>query len=142
MGIFDNLLCNLHIFFKRMLGTVIHDGRESAVNAGLADFIGRAMVKMKGRRDFRIILKGNLYKAYNIFLACIVTGAFRGLENDRGLLFLGSFHNALDDFHVVHIESADGVMTFVSFLKHFSSSNKRHSDNLPFKQMCMKSMHE
>lgn len=137
MGIFYDLLCDFDVFFKGMLGAVIHDRGESAVNAGFADFIGGTVIQVKGSGDFRIILQRNFYKAYDVFLPCIVAGAFGGLKNDRRFFFLGSFHNALDDFHIVHIESTDGIMTFIGFLKHFSSSYKRHSDDLPFKLIHM-----
>ena len=128
MSVFDDLFGDFHILFKRVLGAIIHDRGEAAIDAGFADFKRRTMVQVQGGGDFRIVLEGNFYKSYNIFLTGVVAGAFRSLENHRRFFFLSSFHDALDDFHVVHIECTNGIVTFVRFFKHFRSSYERHND--------------
>ena len=128
MGIFDDLLCDFYIFLEGVLRAIIHDGSKATVNAGLTDFIRRAVVQMECGRDLRIILKGSLDQADDIFLTGIIAGAFRSLKNDRRLLFLGSFHDPLDDFHVIHIECTNGIMPLICLFKHFSSSYERHND--------------
>ena len=128
MCIFDDLLCDFDIFLEGVLRAIIHDGSKATVNAGLTDLIRRAVVQMECGRDLRIILKGSLDQTDDIFLTGIIAGAFRSLKNDRRLLFLGSFHDPLDDFHVIHIECTNGIMPLICLFKHFSSSYERHND--------------
>ena len=47
-------------------------------------------------------------------------------EDQRGIDFLGSFGDTLDDLHVIDVESADGVAAVVGLLEHLGRSDKRH----------------
>ena len=48
------------------------------------------------------------------------------LQDQGSLLFDGSLSDALDDLHVVYVESADSVTAVVSLLKHLGSGDNRH----------------
>ena len=63
-----------------------------------------------------------------IVVVGIGAGALGNLQNDRSVLFLAGFGDALNDFHVVDVESADGVAAVVSLLEHFGCSYQRHND--------------
>ena len=46
-------------------------------------------------------------------------------------LYLGGLGDALDDFHVVYVESADGVAAFIGLLEHFLGIHDRHGCTPP-----------
>ena len=50
----------------------------------------------------------------------------------RQMLFLARLGDALDDFHVVDVESADGVAAVVCLLEHFGRSYQCHDTSLLF----------
>ena len=52
------------------------------------------------------------------------------LEDDRALELTGSLGDALDDFHIVDVESADSIAAIIGFRKHFFRGYKRHNTNL------------
>ena len=58
----------------------------------------------------------------------VLPGAAGGLQDNRSVQLLAGFDNPLNDFHVVDVESADGVAAVISFLEHFGRSNQRHND--------------
>ena len=52
-----------------------------------------------------------------------------GYLQDQGrFFFFGSIHNALDDFHIVDVKGANGIMAFVGFLEHFFRGYKWHGE--------------
>ena len=50
------------------------------------------------------------------------------LQNQGRFQVRGGFGNALNDFHIVDIECADGITAVIGFFKHFLRSNQRHND--------------
>ena len=44
----------------------------------------------------------------------------------RGTEFARGVRDALNDLHVVDVESADGIAAVIGFLKHFFCSNEWH----------------
>ena len=52
-------------------------------------------------------------------MVCISAGTFGDLENQGRVHFFCRFGNPLNDFHVVHIKSANGVAALVCFFEHF-----------------------
>ena len=48
------------------------------------------------------------------------------LQDQRSADFLSGLSDALNDLHVVNVESADGVAAVISLLKHLSSSYECH----------------
>ena len=54
------------------------------------------------------------------------TSALGNLQDQGSTLFDSGFGDALDDFHVVYVESADGVAAFVSLLEHLFGINECH----------------
>ena len=52
--------------------------------------------------------------------------ALGNLKNHRRLFHRGRLGDALNDFHVVDVERADGIMAFIRLLKHLGRGNKTH----------------
>ena len=52
------------------------------------------------------------------------------LQDDGGLHSRCRFGDALNNLHVVDVESADGVAALVGFLEHFFCSDEWHDLNL------------
>ena len=126
MGVFHNLLGNGDIFLVRQGGTVDHDGGEAAVDAVLAHLKGRTMVQMDADRNAGVLNQGSLDQLHDVDLAGIFSGAGRNLQNHRRLLFRGSTHNALNDFHIVDVKRTNGEFAFIGSFKHFFGANKGH----------------
>ena len=122
MGIVNNALRELDVFFEAIFRTINHNGSEAAIDAGFASFEISTMVEMQSDRNI-VDLKSSLNEFYKISMFCILSCTSRALEDYRGLQFSSSFRDSLYDFHVVYVESADCVAAFVSFLKHFFCSN-------------------
>ena len=137
MGIFHYIAGHSDVFLKAQLGAVDHHGGEAAVDAVLADLKAIAVVQMQGDRDIGIGHSG-LHQFGEIDVLGIFAGAGRNLQNDRGLLQLGRFGNALYDLHVVDIESADGVAALIGFTEHFLGSDQWHNIDPPSKNRSIK----
>ena len=118
----NDFLRALDVLFELILGAIIHDGRETVIDAGFARLEVRAVIEVQGDRDV-VDLEGSEDEMTEIRALCIFAGAGGCLEDDRGLQFSSCFRDTLDDLHVVDVESADGVAALVSFLEHFFRSN-------------------
>ena len=119
MCIFNNLFSNAHIFFKWVLGAIKHDRSKSTINTVLAHFKAGTMIQMESYRNFRILTYRCLYQINNVWRACILSGTFGSLKNNRRLFFMSCFHNPLNDFHVIYIKCPNRIMTFICFSEHF-----------------------
>ena len=104
---------------------VDHDGGEAAVDAGLAEFEVGAVVEMHADGDVGVF-EGGFNELHDVVLASVLAGAGGDLEDQGRALFGAGFHDALDDFHVVHVESADGIAFLVGAVKHLFGSSNRH----------------
>ena len=60
----------------------------------------------------------------------IGAGAAGNLKNQGGAEVLSGLGDALDDLHVVDVESAHGVTASVGLLEHFLGRNDRHRNDL------------
>ena len=60
----------------------------------------------------------------------LYTSPFGDLEDQGSIDFFSSFGNALNDLHVIDVESTDCVTAIIGFLEHFCSSNQWHNYHL------------
>ena len=111
-----------------MAGIVDHDRSKSVVDAVLADVKIRAVVQMKNHRNLRMQLGSSLNQLHKINAVGILSGALGSLQNDRALQLCRCISDSLDNFHVVNVESADGVSAGICFLEQFSTSYNRHNE--------------
>ena len=123
MCIFNYLLGQSNIVFKRLRRSIDHDRSKSTVDAVLAQLEGIAVIKMKCDRNLRILNYSCFYKFHQVGVVRICARALGNLKDYRAVQLACSFGNTLNDFHVVHIESADGITAVISLFKHFSRSN-------------------
>ncbi len=123
MRILSNLLCNLNVLLVRHRRTVEHNRGKAAVDAVLAELEGVAVVKVQGDRDIRALDYSRLNHLEQIGVVRVSARALGYLQDNRSLLLLASLRDTLNDFHIVHVESTDGVAAVVSFLEHFGRSN-------------------
>ena len=112
-----------------MGGAVDHDRGEAAVDAGLAGLEVGAVVQMQGDGQLGVAQDGSLDQLHQVVVVRIGAGALGDLEDDRGLLLGAGFGDALDDFHIVDIERADGVAAVVGLLEHFGRGYERHNNS-------------
>ena len=118
-------LCKRDVLSVRQVGAVDHDGREAAVDAGLADIKVCAVVEVQSNGNI-VDFECSLDKMDKVLMARILACACGDLQDQRGLEFSRSIRNALNDLHVVDVESTDGIAALVGFLKHFLCSDKWH----------------
>ena len=128
--VLDHLTGQLDVLFQRQMRAVDHNGGEAAVDAGLAGLKIRAVVQMQHDRQIHAALlrvqQRRLDQLHEIHVLGIRTRALGDLENDRRLLHRGRLGDALNDFHVVDVERADGIVAFIRLLKHLGRGNKTH----------------
>ena len=125
VSIFHNLLGDGDVLFKAVLAAVDHDGRKTTVDAGLTDLKTLAVIQMQG--DGQVgVGDGSFHQLGQVDVLGILAGTGRHLQNDGRLLQLGSFGDTLDDFHIIDVESTDGVTAGIGFLEHFFCRDQRH----------------
>jgi hypothetical protein len=125
MGVLDHLLGNLDVLSKGLAGGVDHDGGKAAVDAALAGLEAVAVVQMQA--DGQAGLNdGGFHQLDQIGVVGVGPGALGDLEDQRGVDFLGSLSDPLDNLHVVDIESTDGITAIVGLLEHFGSGYEGH----------------
>ena len=123
--VFGDALCQCNIFGVRQVRAVDHDGREAAVDAGFADIEVCAVIEVQSDGDI-IDFESCLDEMNQILMARIFACTCGDLQDQRGLELSRSIGNALNDLHVVDVESTDSVAAFIGFLKHFFCSDKWH----------------
>ena len=132
MGILHNLLGHGDVLLKGEVAAVDHYGGEAAVNAALAGLEVGAMVQVHG--DGQIgVGHSRLDHLHQVHMLGVLAGAGRHLQNDRGVFHLRAFGDALDNLHVIHVESADGIAALVSLFEHFLGCNNRHGKIPPLR---------
>ena len=132
MGVLDDLLGQGDVVLEGLGGTVDHDGGEAAVDAALAQLEGVAVVQMHADGEIEAggllgVLDGSLNQLHQVGMLGIGARALGDLKDQRSMLFDGSLGDALDDFHVVYVESADGVAAVVGLLEHLFGSYDCHN---------------
>ena len=118
MSILHDLTGQGDVIFKALGRGVDHNGGKAAVNAGFAELEGIAVVKMKGNGNLRVFDNGCFNELDQIGVICISARALGYLQDDGALQLPCRFGDALNDFHIVDVERADGVSPVISFLEH------------------------
>ena len=126
MGILNDLLGQGDVLLEGLGGGVDHNGGKTAVNAALAQLEAVTMVQVQRDGDFGIFNDGSLDQLHEVRVVGIGAGALGNLQDDRRLQLAGSFGDALNDLHVVDVESADGVAAVVGLLEHFGCCYESH----------------
>ena len=126
MGILDDLAGQSDIVLKGLGGSVNHDGREAAVDAALAQLKAVAVVKVQRNRDIGVLDNRRFHQLHQIGVVGIRARALGHLQDDGSLQLTRRLGDALNDFHVVDVESADRIAAVIRLLEHFLRRNKRH----------------
>ena len=85
---------------------------------------------MQGDGNVGALDHSSLNQLYQIGGVCVSAGTLGNLQDYGSVLLAASLGNALNDLHVVDVESAHSVATVVSLLEHLGSSNKSHVDSI------------
>ena len=131
MCIFHNLLGQGDVLIKGLGGGIDHDGGEAAVDAGFAQLEGIAVVQVQRDGDLGVLFDRGLNQLDQIGVVGVSAGTLGNLQNNRALQLTGSFRDALDDLHVIDIESANGIAAVVGLFKHFFCGDKWHNSYSP-----------
>ncbi len=130
MGILHHLLGDFNVLREGLGAGVDHDGGKAAVDAALAGLEVRAVIQVQRDGDIGALNNSGLHQLHQIGVVGVGAGALGHLQDQGGVDFLGSFRDALDDLHVVDVESADGVTAGIGLFKHLGSSYEGHGKNL------------
>ena len=122
MSVLYYLLGNSDVVLEGMMGTVNHNGSETAVDAGLAGLKICTMIQMQGNWQLRMNLKSSLYQMYQILMVCILASTCGALQDYRSTQLSSSIGDTLYNLHVVYVECTDSVAALVCLLEHFFSS--------------------
>ena len=120
--VFDDFLRNRDVFFPGLRGSVDHDGSEAAVDGRLADLEIRAVVEVHDEGNIRRFHRG-LNEMSEIYGVGVFSGACGNLQDNGRLAFVRRFDDGLDHFHVVDVESADGITAGIRLFEHFGTGN-------------------
>ena len=118
MRIVHDLFGQGNVFFIRQVATVDHDGSKAAVDAGFAGLKIRAVVQVQRNRQTGFFSR-RFDHSDKIAVGSVFSCAGGNLQNHRGVVLFRSTGDTLNDFHVVDVESADGIAAFISFFEHF-----------------------
>ena len=124
--IFNYLSCEGDIVLEGVMRTVDHNRSKSAVDTGLADLEGIAVVKVESHIN-TCVLDSSLSKAHEVSVLCILSCTCGNLKDNRGLFFCSSLCNSLDDLHIVDVKSTDSVSACVCLFEHFFRSYESHN---------------
>jgi hypothetical protein len=126
VGVVHNLPANLHVFIERLVRSIDHHTGETFIDTFLAKLEGIAVVQVNG--------DGNVGKAHGCldeFLKInrvgVLAGAFGNLEHYRRLLFFARLDYRLEQFHIVHVESPQGVFALERLGEQFSCVCQWHN---------------
>jgi hypothetical protein len=108
VGVLDDLAGDFDVLLERLVGGVDHDAGEAFVDALLAQLEGVAVVEVDGDRDGGEA-DGRFDELLEVDRVGVGTRALGDLEDDRGLFLFAGLDDGLDEFHVVDVESTEGV---------------------------------
>ena len=124
--VFDDLLGDADVFFKFVLGAVDHDGGKAVVHTLLADVKIFAVIQMQ--RDIQSgIEDGCFHELQKVSGFGVFARACGYLQDQRRLFELCRLHDALNDFHIIDIKCADGVVRRQRLGKHVFGCYECHS---------------
>ena len=126
MGILHHLTGQGNVLGKGLGGGVDHNGGEAAVDASLAGLKVGAVVQMEHNGDLRALQHSSFHQLHQVGVVGVGPGTLGHLEDYGSFLFPAGFRDALHNFHVVDVESADGVAAVVGLFEHFGRSYQRH----------------
>ena len=131
VSVLNDLAGQGNVLLEGVLGTVDHNGGETAVDAGLADL--KVLTVVEVDTDGQVgILNSSLDELHEVNVLGVLAGAGGNLQDESGVELLGSLGDALDNLHVVDVESADGVAVGIGMLEHFFAGNQSHDSISPF----------
>ena len=108
------MLADLDVLLERLVAGVDHDAGEAFVDALLAQFEGVAVVEVDGDGDVGEA-DGGFDELLEVNRVGVLAGALGDLEHHGRLFLFAGFDDGLEQFHVVDVESAEGVFALERF---------------------------
>ena len=125
VSILNNLAGQSDVLFEGQVGAVDHDGGKATVDAALAGLEIGAVIQMHNDRQIGV-LNSSLDQLHQVYVLGVLARARGYLQDQRSILQLGAFGNALNDLHVVYVERAQRVAAFVGLFEQFLGIYYRH----------------
>ena len=113
----------LAVFAQR---TVHHDRAKTQIQRALADSGAGAVVLVHDHRDVWISLRCGLNQILDEMLARIFARTCAGLQNHGRTHFIGSGHDGLHLFQVIHIEGGNAIAVFGSMVEQLAHGDESH----------------
>ena len=126
VGVFHDLLADLHVLFERLVAGVDHDTGKPFIDALLAELEGVPVIEMDRDRDVGET-DGRLDEFLEVDRVGVLARALGNLEHDRSLFLLAGLYNRLEQLHVVHVEGAEGILPLQRLGKEVSRMCQWHS---------------
>ena len=126
MGILHHLAGDLNVFRERFGGGVDHHRGKAVLNAGLAGLKAVTVIQMQHDRQ-ACLNNSSLYQLFQIGTVGIGARTLGYLKNQGSFQIGRSLSDALNDLHVVDVESTYGITTVIGLFKHFLRSYQRHN---------------
>ena len=129
VGVLDDLLGEGDVLLERQGAGIDHHGRETVVDAALAELEGITVVEVQADlgmlpSQFLGILDSTLGHVLEEGLVGVVARALGDLQDHRGFLLGAGLDDGLELLHVVEIERRDRIASLHRLGKHLSGVDK------------------
>ena len=125
-GGFNVVLVSGHRLAIRHQGTVHHHGSEAVTHGADAGGLAAAVIKMHGDRNVRIGFNRGADEVFEEEFPRVLAGTSRGLKDNRGTGFLGSFHDGLNLLEVIDVKRRNTVAVLGRVVEKLAHCNKSH----------------
>jgi len=112
--VFHHFAGDFGVLFEGFVGGVDHDAGETFVDALFAKIERIAVVQVNRDRDVGKA-DGGLNELLEVNRVGVLARTLGNLEDERGFFFFAGFNNGLDEFHVIDVESTEGVFALERF---------------------------
>ena len=110
----------------------IFDGKRHQTLMGVTGS-GKTFTMIQMETDVQTCVQHSSFDQFHqISRSCVLSGTGGNLENQGCIFDFCRIHDSLNDFHVVHIESADRIVSCQCLFKHCFACNESHFSLLLF----------
>ena len=125
VGVLNDLSADLNILFERIMRGVDHHAGETLVDALLAQFEAVTVIQMDRDGDGGQLDRG-VDQPLEVHRMGVIAGSLGDLQHHWGLLFLAGLNDGLEQLHVVHVESTEGVFALQGLREQFARVGQWH----------------
>jgi hypothetical protein len=125
MRVLHNPFAEFNIFCERFVASIDHHAGKAFIDALLAKLKAVSVIEVDSDRN-----RGKTHRRFNQLFEVngmgILTRSARDLQHDRGFFLFTGLDDGLEQFHVVYVESPEGVFSFERLSEQFFGVGQWH----------------